>query len=525
MEPPGGLSSAQAAAAAGDWEQVGALLADLTPADRDESVAAAFLGVRAALHADAPARALATLDGLADVLARPDELVTATMLRGTALVALGRHDEGLALLEQAAAGAVGDRRHEALLALARGLWRAERLGAVEPALDAILSAHAVTAAPAHVLARTYQLYGWFELRRRRRPIAARHFQDALDALACSARPDRTLQAALLHAVLAIAIDTLDLRLLERVRTTLPQIDWAPVALNARKHAVLSLLALGELLLGDLRAAWEIGSLLRAAAAPGLQQLQGDLVAAQVARAGGDAWTPARLAEHAIALAGQISWADTGADGVRALLTLVADAAATDAPSARALLAVYDSLPPPMPAAPFEDDSDLLALAHLARAAVEDAAGNVKAQIAPLRAAIALAREAGNDYREMLAALAFAPLDRRADALQRADELTRLVPRSWLRRQYDALAAQAASVQALTRGERRVMLALIEGLTTQQIAARFGRSTNTIRNHTRRVFTVMGVRSRSELTAQCAALGLIATRTPAPGDPTAERCVS
>jgi hypothetical protein len=55
MEPPCGLSSAQAAAAASDGEQVVALLVGLAPG-RDESVASAFLDVRAALHADAPAR-------------------------------------------------------------------------------------------------------------------------------------------------------------------------------------------------------------------------------------------------------------------------------------------------------------------------------------------------------------------------------------------------------------------------------------------------------------------------------------
>ena len=54
-----------------------------------------------------------------------------------------------------------------------------------------------------------------------------------------------------------------------------------------------------------------------------------------------------------------------------------------------------------------------------------------------------------------------------------------------------------------------MLAICEGRSTADIAERFGRSKNTIRNQTRRVYEVMDVRTRSALVSKCAALGIIA----------------
>jgi DNA-binding CsgD family transcriptional regulator len=501
------LAEAQTAAESGDWERVVTLLAELAPVDRDQQVAVAFLNARAALHADVPARALDSLDGLADIVARPDEQITATILRGEALGALDRHDEGLTLLDGAAAAAVGDRRHEALLALAQSLWRAERIDAIGPALDGILSAGAVSAAPAPILARAYELYGRLELRRFRRPIAARHFRDALDALSWSPRSEPQLRAGLLHALLAIAIETLDLHLLERVRSEIHETDWHDPALRARQRALQPLLALGALLLGESTAAWDIGFRLRADALPGPQQIVADVTAAEVARTAGDAWTPAQLIGKAASFGAQVAWSETGAAGGRALLTLIAEVAGAAPDAARALLAAYEALPARASWARAEDTSDLVPLEFFARAAIHGAEGNARAQETHLRSAIARWHEVGNAYGELRASLTLAQLTGDAAALARADELTRLVPRSWLRGRCATLAERAQDVLTLSPAEHRVMLALLEGLSGMEIATKFGRSKNTIRNQTKRVFEAMGVRSRSGLVARCAALGL------------------
>ena len=503
------LLQAQAAAESGEWEQVVVLLADLRPRDRDQHVAAELLRARAALHDDSPARTIEMLDDLAGLLTRPDELLTAAILRGEAVIALGHADDGLALLEQAAATAVGDRRFAALLELARNLWRAQRIEPLAAVLDTILRANETQTVPRLILARAFELYGWLELRRFRRPIAARHFGDALDALGLSAPYDPQLRGALLHALLAIALDTLDLRLLRRVRTEIATTDWEPAALHARARALQPLLVTGELLLGQLDAAWEIGFALREAAGAGAAQIAADLSVAQIARAAGETWTPARLVEKCAAAARVVDWAGTGAAGARTLLSLIAESAAGDPDTARGLLAIAVSLPDPKPTTAFEDDSDLAALEDLARAAIDAAVDDHKRQAASLRKAVARWHAIGNDLGEAQALLDLVAVVQDERALARADELTRLVPRSWLRRRFEWVAARAQGVQLLTRTEHKVMLALIQGLSTEAIAIRFSRSTNTIRNQIRRVFIVMGVRSRSALVVKCAAMGLLA----------------
>lgn len=74
--------------------------------------------------------------------------------------------------------------------------------------------------------------------------------------------------------------------------------------------------------------------------------------------------------------------------------------------------------------------------------------------------------------------------------------------------------------ALSPAEWRVVYALCEGMTNREVAAALGRSANTIRNHTRSIFDIMGVRTRAELVAKVARLGLLpahdgASPTPAP----------
>lgn len=61
---------------------------------------------------------------------------------------------------------------------------------------------------------------------------------------------------------------------------------------------------------------------------------------------------------------------------------------------------------------------------------------------------------------------------------------------------------------LSRAEWRVLFGLCEGLTNPEIAKAIGRSPHTVRNHSRSIYEVMDVRSRTELVAKVARLGLL-----------------
>jgi len=149
------------------------------------------------------------------------------------------------------------------------------------------------------------------------------------------------------------------------------------------------------------------------------------------------------------------------------------------------------------------------LQDLARAALARARGDTAEALKRLHSAVAVWRRLGDRFDEVAALIALAEIAPDEESLQRVDELTRVVPRSWLRRRYTALAERARGVDQLSPAEHRVMLAICEGRSTTEIAQRFGRSKNTIRNQTRRVYEVMDVRTRSSLVSKCAAMGIVA----------------
>jgi DNA-binding CsgD family transcriptional regulator len=501
------LRDARDAWFAGDWERAIALLAGAELQERGERVEAAFLLARAALRAGQPARALIALDAAAELADGTDERVTAEMLRGTTLVRLGRAGEGLPLLERAAEA--GANAHHAVRAetgydLALAYYAANRLDDAEMTLDA----HADPDADI-IHARALELYGWIEVRRERYPIAARHFFDALEVLRRTTHRDALMVASLLHGMTAIALDTLDLKLFARVRGDVDAMTWSP-GLQTRWFAIRRDRAFVELLEGNTAEAWRLADETLFASAAGAQRVGALVTMSRVVRAAGDAFTPERLVHKAVAIAVDVDWAATGAEDRAALLALIRDAAETDTATAAELSVLYEALPAPRaPLDVLDVQPRLDALEHVAGAALARARGDTAEALSRLRSAVAVWRRLGDRFDEAVALLALAEIAPGGESLQRVDELTRVVPRSWLRRRYAALAERARGVEQLSPAEHRVMLAICEGRSTAEIADRFGRSKNTIRNQTRRVYEVMDVRTRSALVSKCAAMGIVA----------------
>ncbi|HEV2737193.1 MAG TPA: tetratricopeptide repeat protein [Candidatus Elarobacter sp.] len=501
------LRDAREAWFAGDWERAIALLGGAELQERPERVEAAFLLARAALRAGQPARALIALDDAADLSEGADERVTAAMLRGTTLVRLGRAGDGLPLLERAAADSA-DAHHavraEAGYDLALAYYAANRLDEAETTLDA----HADPSADI-IHARALELYGWIEVRRERYPIAARHFLDALDVLRGTTHRDALMVASLLRGMTGIALDTLDLKLFARVRADVDAMTWSP-GLQTRWFAIRRDRAFVELLEGNAAEAWRLADETLFASAAGAQRVAALLTVARIARAAGDAFTPERVVHKAAAIAADVDWGATGAEDRAALLALIRDAAEVDTTTAASLSALYDALPAPRaPLDVLDVQPRLDALEDVARAALARARGDSGEALRRLRSAVAVWRRLGDRYDEAVALLALAEIAPGGESLHRADELTRVVPRSWLRRRYAALAERARGVEQLSPAEHRVMLAICEGRSTAEIADHFGRSKNTIRNQTRRVYEVMDVRTRSGLVSKCAAMGIVA----------------
>jgi DNA-binding CsgD family transcriptional regulator len=497
------LRDAREAFVASHWERAIALLSQIHLRDRAERIEAAFLLARAALRAGLPTRALVALDDIADLLNSTEQSTEAEMLRGTALVRLGSAAVGLPILQRAAAEANASLRAEAGYALALAHFGADELDDAEAILDKYGDPEAGI-----MYARALQLYGWIEVRRARYPIAARHFLDSLGALRASTQNDSVMAASLLCGLTSIARDTFDLKLFARVRVEVDALPWSP-ELEAQWLVTNQDRAFVELLDGRADEAWRLADETVSQSATGAQRVGALITASRVARAAGDAFTPDRLVLKAAAMALQIDWASTGADERAALLSAIADTAELDADLASGLLVLYEALPRARSRAESLDGIRCPGpLEDLARAAVARAHGDTRGAVTRLHSAVAAWRARGDRFDEARALLALIEVGSSLDMLQRADEVTRIVPRSWLRRRFAVLAERARGIELLSRAEHRVMLAICEGRSTGEIAARFGRSRNTIRNQTRRVYSVMAVGTRSALVSKCAALGIV-----------------
>jgi DNA-binding CsgD family transcriptional regulator len=490
------IAAAHEASKHGDWDHVAALIERIAPTSRQQRIEVAYLTARAALHAELPERARRALDDVADLVA-PGERATEAILRGAALVTLGRDEAGTALLQQVAEGAAGPERTQAIYELAQAHWRAGRLDHAEAVLAPLVDADRAEGCELSV-AHALELYGRIELERRRRPVAARHFLDALEMLGRFPATYGPLRASLVRGLVVIAVETLDLRLMARVQRELEIIPWPPGS-PASSAAVRRLCLVGELLGGNESTAWALAFKELRTASAGSRYVAALLDAALVSRAVGEQFTPDRLTLMAADVASEVDW---NASDDRTLLAVVRETAPVDAAAAGELLA---RCKPIQASTDRSGNDELHALACFARAAVAGAEGRRADQVTGLRSALALSREAGNHYAEIAALVALLEADPDEGLLRRADDLTRLVPRSWLHRRYETLAEHIDGPAKLSPAERRVMSAICEGLSTAQIADRFSRSKNTIRNQTRRVFTIMNVSSRSALVHKCASM--------------------
>ena len=419
------------------------------------------------------------------------------MLRGTTLVRLGRLEEGLPLLERAAAD--GASAHHAVRAeagydLALAYFTANRLDDAVTALDTYADPGADI-----IHARALELYGWIEVRRERYPIAARHFLDALEVLRSTTHRDALMVASLLHGMTGIALDTLDLKLFARVRRRHRRDDvvaWLADALvrdpprprvrraaGRQRGRSVAVSRRDAVRVGRGRAARRRAGHRGPHRARGRRHVHAGAPGAQGRRGRGRRrlGRDRRRGPRRAARAGPRRRGDRYRDRRRAWRRCTRRCPrrarrSTCSTCSRGSTRSRTSRAPRSPAR----------------------RGETGEALKRLRSAVAVWRRLGDRYDEAVALLALAEIAPGDDALTRADELTRVVPRSWLRRRYAALAERARGVEQLSKAEHRVMLAICEGRSTAEIADRFGRSKNTIRNQTRRVYEVMGVRTRSAL---------------------------
>lgn len=193
----------------------------------------------------------------------------------------------------------------------------------------------------------------------------------------------------------------------------------------------------------------------------------------------------------------VDWSATGA-AERSALPLVAEVLAPSDPNGAAmLLARYAALVPDPPGA---IETAIYGVVHIAN-------GRPNEGVHELRRAYDFFAGAGYEWRAGNAAIALAAAT--GEARWRLLALEHLEPyeHSWLyaaARQLDDVTNGAD--ETLTPMQERVFTMICEGLSTDAIAMRLGRSRSTVRNHIKLIFKAMGVRSRAALVAKAARKG-------------------
>lgn len=190
----------------------------------------------------------------------------------------------------------------------------------------------------------------------------------------------------------------------------------------------------------------------------------------------------------------VDWPHTSAYE-RSVLPLLAEVLApTDAPSAAAALARYSAL---------TQSRDPIVLA--ARGIVHLADGRKREGVRDLSAAYDAFERAGSEWRAGKVAIALA----RATGVDRwrllALENLEFYASSWLFAQATELDESEAPAEgmSLTPMQERVFNMICQGLSTEAIATRMGRSPSTVRNHVKLIFKALGVNSRAALVAKAA----------------------
>ncbi|MGC1380107.1 MAG: LuxR C-terminal-related transcriptional regulator [Candidatus Baltobacteraceae bacterium] len=229
--------------------------------------------------------------------------------------------------------------------------------------------------------------------------------------------------------------------------------------------------------------------------------------AYLARMAGENRSADALLDHAVACAKETNWTTRGEERV-ALLNLAELSADRDPATARALLAIYDSIPATVHTAlALAHDSRLTAMEEYTRGTVLAVTGDRQGAIEQLNNAYATFATLGYAWRAAASALRLHTINEQDRWLQLASEAVRDFPESSVANEIRKKASSSGDprVAALTPAQRRVFALMCEGLSDKVIAQTLRISPETVKNHAARVRGAFGVRSRAALIASTHAL--------------------
>ncbi len=439
-----------------------------------------------------------------------DASLTARMLYGTALVRLGRINDGLAALDAAradavAGGAQATIRSEIALARALAFYGLRDLDAAEAALREVDPGADVVAA----LASSYQ--AWIAGARGEYRAAIGHFVAALERLDTCRRYDRPLEANCLHALSTFAVERLDRSLWQFVETRAQRVNWSGSGLAEARFWIAMASCYMEELEGRNASAVRAARLAEELAPSDAYRVQARLRRAAITRLLGEFATQYDHVTSAREMFDRLDPELLVGDERNVALTLAEELAYVGAvDDARRALATYRAHPV-SPLLSFKHDRRAEAYERLVEALIAEAAGDRVEAHHAYRDAFQVFRAAGYRRRALIAALRLAEISEQPYLYDYVDaEMHEFSEVSWFRRhiEHRHTIARDPIFQSLPATEREVLLLYCRGRNTEQIAEARGQTTAHVRSIVKSIYRAFGVLKRSALLVECERRGLV-----------------
>jgi DNA-binding NarL/FixJ family response regulator len=262
-----------------------------------------------------------------------------------------------------------------------------------------------------------------------------------------------------------------------------------------------MLAYFALLRGDIESAWQHRTKILKLAQEPSYEVHAHAALAEIAEIDGDTRTQERHLRSAGAFIQGFRGKDLTVDDQVALLAFVEAATPAVTMMAVEAMGVYDQRREQGNDHYFRllaGDRRVGAMEFSARGKLAKCTGDVRSAIAFYSDALQLWRKVSYRMRAAIAARDLYVLTHDVRYAREADAFLSQVPDAWL---YRDLNTDMAMFAQLSPTELIVLQAMCRGLRTSEIAKEMNRSPNTITNHTRRIFEVLGVRNRAGAVAR------------------------
>lgn len=309
-----------------------------------------------------------------------------------------------------------------------------------------------------------------------------------------------------HSLAALAREIWVPDAIPEVERQLAGPPW-PVEFNANRFQSLKALAWAKALNGDYFNAFRyLSQATRFAPSPAWQTMLHCDRAYLACVTGERRWSRQEIVE-AQDSAAATNWRDCNHEEPVALLLLAELLAPIDAARASEYLAIYRSLRDASPSRSLlRRDPRNEAMTEYATGVVEGALGHAKTAKQRVKHSKAVYKQLRYDWRAARCDLQLFRLTRDESFLESAAELLTYYGSSWLAEELRAAAGPQRT--NLPPMQERVFRHICEGLSNAEIAARLGRSENTVANHAKAVLKSFGVSTRGALIALAMKRGLL-----------------